>query len=327
MAKIGLKPGGIYTRVQVKALLGGSTQGGIVPSKDSKAILVYSDHASGKRFGYIDGWLAEDDDGNGPIFEYTGAGNQGDQSFRGRTGAMNKSLFQHADDGRALHLFTAVGTLPGTDTKTHRYIGQMILDESKPYVIRQASDEAGNMRKTIVFRLRSVDGCQPESQDDIPPAVSTRAIRVPADITTSAIIPPENTKVKSSRRSGSASTNADRREAELADHYLAFLTNKGHFVQRIQITIKGLTSPLLTDLYDVTDHVLYEAKGAVSRDAVRLAIGQLMDYRRHVKPSNPILSVLLPAKPHDDLVDLIVSAGVFLVYRQGESYAGNLLHL
>jgi hypothetical protein len=73
MATARLEPGKIYTRQQVRALIGGSDRGGIVPSTSSKRIMIYSDDESGKRFGYLDGWLTEDD-ADGPIFEYTGAG-------------------------------------------------------------------------------------------------------------------------------------------------------------------------------------------------------------------------------------------------------------
>jgi hypothetical protein len=57
-----------------------------------------------------------------------------------------------------------------------------------------------------------------------------------------------------------------------------------------------------------------EAKGSVSRDAIRMAIGQVYDYRRFAD-RDTALAILLPELPRADLVDLIKSAGVSLIYR------------
>ena len=43
------------------------------------------------------------------------------------------------------------------------------------------------------------------------------------------------------------------------------------------------------------------------------AIGQLLDYRRHITPPPKALAVLLPSRPTDDLVDLITSLGMHCV--------------
>ncbi|MGW4058648.1 hypothetical protein ACWEGE_10215 [Amycolatopsis sp. NPDC004747] len=316
-----LKPDEIYTRAMVQILMGGSGMGGIVTANRSNTILIYSDDEVGKRYGYLDGWLDEED-ANGAIFEYTGAGRHGDQTFAGGEGAMNKAVLNHAATGRALHLFKAVGKVPNTVRKMHRYVGEMALDDDRPYYVRQSRDEAGNQRKVIVFRMRAADGRPPNANDRIPPAPTTTAVLVPADVTTSSIVPTERAKTKSSKRSGSAVTTAERREAELTDHYQAFLAKRGHAFGRFQINIKGTTTTLLTDIYDQTAHVLHEAKGSASRKAVREAIGQLLDYRRHVTPSNPTVSILLPSKPLDDLEELIASAGIALIYRDGDNYVG-----
>ncbi|MFE2520437.1 hypothetical protein [Streptomyces mirabilis] len=67
---------------------------------------------------------------------------------------------------------------------------------------------------------------------------------------------------------------------------------------------------------------LYELKGSSSRNAVRMAIGQLLDYRRHVPPKDARLVVVLPERPEDDLADLIESAGMGLVYEDGDKFVG-----
>ena len=50
-----------------------------------------------------------------------------------------------------------------------------------------------------------------------------------------------------------------------------------------------------SDLADVTDNVLYEAKGSAERMSLRLAVGQVLDYGHYVDRSR--LAVLLPSAP------------------------------
>jgi hypothetical protein len=78
----------------------------------------------------------------------------------------------------------------------------------------------------------------------------------------------------------------------------------------------------LTDLFDVSAKVLYEAKGRVDRNSIRLAIGQLLDYRRHIDPEPEALAILLPKAPHDDLKDLIESVDIKLVFEEDGRFVG-----
>lgn len=91
------QPGDILTRKQIHPVLGGSGYAGICPAVEKRNVLIFSDGEIGKRYGYRDGWLSEDDD-LGPIFTYTGAGKQGDQTLDGG----NASILKHAEKGRAL---------------------------------------------------------------------------------------------------------------------------------------------------------------------------------------------------------------------------------
>ncbi|MEU2430454.1 hypothetical protein ABZ611_13245 [Streptomyces sp. NPDC007861] len=311
-----IKPGDIRTRAQLRALYGGSPQGGIITSTKSKHICLFTDHGKAQRYGYHDGWLAEGDD-KGALFEYTGQGRSGHQSLDSNNG----SVLRHTDTQHRLHVFVAVGKVKGSGTATHRYVGEFTVDPDEPYVVRQGPGEDGKLRRTIVFRLRPVGVAPQVTADVIPPADETRAVRVPATTTTSALAKTEQNRTKTSRRSATKATVAQRREAELSEHYEAFLRHHGHDVRRYQIKVKGLSSTLVTDLYDVTDHVLYEAKGSTTRDDVRQAIGQLLDYRRHI-PSVKRLAVLLPDAPHEDLRDLMASLNIALTYRDGDHFAG-----
>jgi hypothetical protein len=50
-------------------------------------------------------------------------------------------------------------------------------------------------------------------------------------------------------------------------------------------------------------HLIIEAKGTVTREAIRMAVGQLLDYSRFV--DQPKLAVLLPEVPRQDLLDFV----------------------
>lgn len=134
-----VEPGSITTRAELKVAFGGGTQGGIVPSRSTPNVLIYPDPAAGEQSGYFDGWLPNDDD-LGPVFEYTGHG-EDDQTFVGNKGIGNRAIL-HLDEGRALRVFKAAGTVPGSDTKRQRYIGKFVLDPSVSGSSETGGDEA-----------------------------------------------------------------------------------------------------------------------------------------------------------------------------------------
>ncbi|MEU2179710.1 hypothetical protein [Streptomyces thermolilacinus] len=332
MSSAQIKPGDIRTRAQLKELFGGSLQGGIIPSNTTDNVLLYSDHDSGKDYGYQDGWLAEEDE-KGPIFEYTGQGVEGDQTLKGNNG----SALNHAQAGRTLRLFICVGYVNGKNgTKLHRYVGEFKVDEDEPFVKRRALDKNQDMRWVYVFRLRPVAEVEQLPEDFVPAAdddvtETLPAVPIsddpyfelkPAEFTSGQATKPEKNSKKQVTRKASDAVEVTRREAELSDRFLAFLKGQGHTVDRFKIRIKGLTSTFWTDLYDATDNVLYELKGTSSRNAVRMAIGQLLDYRRHIPPKDAQLVVLLPERPADDLAELVESAGMSLVYEDGDKFIG-----
>ncbi|MDF5753643.1 hypothetical protein [Spongiactinospora sp. TRM90649] len=302
------------TRADVKAIVGGGLQGGIIPA--DKHIILYSDHAGGARHGYYDGWLA-DEGSNDPLFEYTGTGRNGDQRFVG----PNKAVLNHVAAKRTIHIFSAIGVVAGTQTKTHHYLGQFVLDEEQPYLMRRAPGEDGIPRWVIVFRLRPVNRVVREDRDDIPPARVTEATPVPADVTESRLVRPEVNTRTATQRVAVPRLEVQRREARLSDAYTAYLEGKGHSVQRFQIRVQGLRSTLLTDIYDATEAVLYEAKSTVSREDIRMAVGQLLDYRRHITVAGLTLAVLLPSKPNRDLQDYLQSLNIRIICRYEGGFA------
>ncbi|WP_286958931.1 hypothetical protein [Arsenicicoccus sp. UBA7492] len=68
---------------------------------------------------------------------------------------------------------------------------------------------------------------------------------------------------------------------------------------------------------------IVEAKRSTDREYVRMAIGQVLDYC-HLATSAGLSAtpvILLPSRPSDDLVALLRSLGITLVYRDGRTFA------
>ncbi|MFE9422650.1 hypothetical protein ACFYNO_06790 [Kitasatospora sp. NPDC006697] len=115
---------------------------------------------------------------------------------------------------------------------------------------------------------------------------------------------------------------AVRQEGGLSAAYEEFLVARGHVTGRYRITVPSTGDSLQTDLFDRTADVLYEAKGDPGREAVRMAIGQLLDYRRHIGRPDARLAILLPGMPDQDVRELIGSVGIALVVKDGDGFHG-----
>ena len=113
---------------------------------------------------------------------------------------------------------------------------------------------------------------------------------------------------------------ATRREQSLVLSYTNHLNGLGHRTTRHRYPLYKSGPTLVCDLVDETDLVLYEAKGDVRRSSVRMAIGQLLDYRRF-EPASMSLAVLLPRQPARDIMQLIRSVPATAVWRTKDGFA------
>jgi 5-methylcytosine-specific restriction protein A len=278
---------------------GGAKYGGIEPSRTTPNVFVYSDPSRGEAFGYnFDGWNEDQ-----TAFLYTGEGRVGDQLMQDG----NRAILEHGEHRRALRLFIARGKVKGTSTKLHEYIGEFSVDADEPYTIADAPDENGELRTVVVFRLHPVAGVEGEASDSSK-AVGVRGGQV-ADL-----IDLEAVNAGTFDVGATGATTAERRESALVQRYVAHLVSEGHRVRRWRLCPPGVLQALVTDIYDEDTNELYEAKGTATRVAVRQAIGQLFDYRRHIPRPLSRLALLLPHRPNDDLVDLITGLGMACVY-------------
>lgn len=301
---VNLRAGDIVTRSDLVIEYGGSVQsGGIVPSTTSNTVFVFTDPTEGTQFGYVyDGFSVD-----GSVLHYTGAGRDGDQ----KTSGSNSPILTHAQKGRTLHAFSAAGVLTGTSTKLQRYIGEFVLDPSHPYDRMPAPDRNGKTRTVLVFRLLPVRPIP----DEVVTAVGVSEI---TDSVRSLEVPVELNSVEYFERIGTTDQVATRRESNLVTRYVA--TRPSHVFKRWAISLPAERTTLLTDVYDRNERTLFEAKAITSRSDVRMAIGQLLDYRRHVDVPDLKCAVLLPSRPTADLRDLIWSSGFGLTYETATGF-------
>jgi hypothetical protein len=292
-----LMPGEAIERTILHERYGGRAQGGIVPSRSSPNIMIFPDPHAAEAPGSVDGWRADG------CFHYTGEGLRGDQLMK----AGNASILSHAADGRALRLFR------GTRAQII-YEGQFALDADTPFYTTDALEARGGaIRSVLVFRLRPLDIGPRPSTSKLDHVVEARIEDVPIE---------ERWTEKAFLGPAQKPDVAERREHDLVMAFRDHLLSEGHDVVRLKIVPSGEAKPLFADLFDRSTNTLFEAKGTVERGSIRMALGQLLDYRRLLEPA-PRLAVLLPTAPREDLRDYLQSAGVELVWREGKRFKGS----
>lgn len=319
--------GTVTTRSQIKEQYGGTIFGGIEPSRSSPNILIYTDPSEGELHGYnYDGWDEYDD----RVFYYTGEGRRGDQELK----EGNKAILEHARTGRTIRLFEALDKKQRPGGKRQRYVGAFRVDESAPYRREPAPDADGRQRQVLVFRLLRDDvvatpsAKAPEPTQPPSPAalvnnpgtgLSTPSIEKPEDYLAEGtpadieLVASEQNLVMEYETVPRSGSTATREEARLVSNFEAWLRSQGHEVMRVRIKIPGERHTLVTDPFDVTAGILYEAKSGIDRATVRLGIGQLLDYLRFVPGATGCL--LLPSEPSDDIKSLIKSCRLGVTYK------------
>ncbi|OKJ16786.1 restriction endonuclease [Kitasatospora sp. CB01950] len=293
-----LKPGDSIERKQLHATFGGRTQGGIGPSAKTPNVMVFTDPIAGEKHGYYDGWMHDG------YFHYSGEGQYGDQ----RMISGNASILHHKAEGRALRVFQGARGLV-------TYIGKFEIAAEQPYYEADAPEtNGGPVRKVIVFRLRPVDA-QPqdpttrlgrllEATDNSNPVQS---LPLEQHLTEKMFVEPNREAYE-----------AERKESKLVAALADYLRARNLHAERHQILPAGETRPLYTDVYVGPLNLLVEAKGSVTREHIRMAIGQLADYSRYLP--NPTKAILVPSEPRADLLDLAGSQDCVVIWPEGKGY-------
>ncbi len=302
-----LKPGQSLLRKTLHQRFGGQWQGGISPSAQSPNVFIFFDPEAGEQHGYYDDWQADG------CLHYTGEGQRGDQEMK----FGNATIFRHKQDQRALRVFRGAR---GAVT----YEGEFELDDTEPFQRTDAPEtENGPLREVIVFRLRPVDVEPPEPSSkltDVLTAPTRLDVPIERQETEKAYVEPSREPFE-----------AERREQKLVLAFEAHLLAQGHEVSRQRFLPPGEARPIITDLFDVTTGTLVEAKGSAERNAVRMAIGQICDYRRFFAPGElHHLAGLFPREPRLDLADLLSAQGIVAIFPTdtgfGDSTGGGLVN-
>lgn len=292
------------TRDEFKALYGGEGNSGIQTPSNRNNILVYSDRLEGKKYGYdLDGWNED-----GTVFSYTGQGSVGDQVLTSK----NRILDEQRQSGIPIRLFVAVGKVPNSGKKIHRYLGEFQVDESSSHSVQRNVDRFGVMRKVYVFNLCPIHDVEVRDEDFAPTLEVDDASAGYYEV-----VPLARNTVTNFERSSVEASVAEKREEDLVERFEQYLRATGRDAARFKIYPPGSKRPLFTDLCDMTSNVLYEAKAGAGRGYVREALGQILDYRRFVD-EDVRCRVLLPDEPAPDLVSLLLAYGVGVVWPGGE---------
>lgn len=128
--------GHLYNRGQdIHKPFGGQMRGGICTPKSVPAVFLFTGK-SGDQFGYVDQW-SED----GSFYSFAGEGQEGNMTMKGG----NRAIRDHATEGKALHLFEALGK-----GQPIRYMGQFDCMGHREI---PGVDKHGNSRSILVFEL------------------------------------------------------------------------------------------------------------------------------------------------------------------------------
>lgn len=165
------------------------------------------------------------------------------------------------------------------------------------------------------------DGTRP-SATPTPPSPPPPPRRTPPPPPVASEVEVEAHNTESYEVSGQSSRTAVRREQPLVIAYKAWMGKKGSKVVRHKFRPPNTPAHLFSDIYDKTRNNLIEGKAEADRPSIRMAIGQLMDYRRFV-PVGVKLAVLTELRPHSDLEALLTSVGVSCIWRTAKGFEDN----
>ena len=282
-------PGETLVRRDLHKEYGGGWFGGIEPSAKSPNVLLFTSSTAGAQFGYaFDGWHSDG------TFHYTGEGQSGDQVMK----EGNRAVRDHLKDGRALRLFEKRGN-------SVTYVGEFELPDESYVLLDEAPDVSKlGVRSVFVFRLRPT---MPTWQGDLPKAPEGEfATSIPIELT--------NTDEYVLQRQSLEPVAALRQEAALVARYVAWVEKELQSSVQRQSIPTAAGHLMYTDAFVVKTRALIEAKASSSREHIRMALGQVLDYARYVPHSS--LAILTPTRPSGEMIQLLVAHGVGAIWEQ-----------
>jgi hypothetical protein len=283
--------GSSLSKASIHSSVGGSGQHGMTSCLNGSAFLVFHNKTAGKKYGY-DRWEGWQTDGS---FRYTGQGVKGDQKFT----RCNKSLLQMSALGKPIHLFQ-------TDKKgnPYEYTGLVTLGDPT-YELKLAPDKNGNERQVIVFHLIPIGHITAPNPIQVSNLVES---------TEGSWTPPKVESLNSTS-SPKIPTQIELIEMQLQARFGNYMESIGDSVRTITISIQGQKGSLKPDFYLEARNWVVEAKPSASREHIRLAIGQVLDYTNLLKMGGKQVkpAILLPMPPPQDLKALMKELQIQLI--------------
>lgn len=116
-----------------------------------------------------------------------------------------------------------------------------------------------------------------------------------------------------------AVVRAQKLEALLLENYQKWLKDQERTLRPVRM------GALQCDGYEKETKNLIEAKSSTSRENIRMAVGQLLDYAFQAKEKlgDSNLAVLLPEKPREDVEKWLDSVGIKLIWQVGATFLDN----
>ena len=296
-----LSPGQSIKRTELKKYLKLSGQGGIDSSVKNSLTCLFSYSKEGAKHGYNDGW-------NKGIFEYFGQGLLGNMEMKGN----NKSLLNHKLKQRRVFLF-----FKGLKGEVI-YENEFTVDEGDPYFWTTSIDDEGKLRDSIVFRLKPIK--KYSIKNPIPSQIGIVTKTIAREI------PLEKSSGNKSSKGVTYISRGikDKKEARLVEEYNKYRRGK----KLKDLKRHSLQPPLskknyFTDGFEAESKTLIEAKASSHRDKIRMAIGQLFDYKKlleedNVKVNN--LAILAPTCPSKDLLELLKDLKIKIIFKEGNKF-------
>ena len=269
--------------------VGGQTQNGIVkPESISEVLLFMGEGGESSGYGKFDYFIP----GESRV-SYTGAGRYGNQDPE----RYDNQYVISASAETVIRLFWRP-----SKKKPYEYVGR--VQQCAPWRLERAPDLDGLERDVIVFTfdILGSDG------DKHIPLSDKSPLEFHSD----------NEWQESAEDDfdspGSHGGKRKRKEHSLQNDFGRWLKSKGNDVRRR--TFEGQ----VPDFVDASDLMVIEAKRSSERQAIRQAIGQVLDYAdtacRIGTPLKP--AILVPVRPDGDRARLVLNLGITLIYRDGK---------
>ncbi|MFI1225917.1 hypothetical protein ACH4UK_27935 [Streptomyces sp. NPDC020884] len=288
-----LSPGTTISRKDLHDLVGGRATGRVSPSVTTPNVCLFT--SPGTHDSQWDGWT-----GDAYHFQGEGTGAREQVMMRG-----NRTVAEHAADGRALRLFS---TAPGPAV---RYLGAYRLAQDIPYVqvalpVVGAPDQPH--RTGIVFRLLPQDGTPAPTG-----VLAVEPLRPETVVRERDLDLPFRPGPGDER--GRARTVIEDSAEQLLRGYSTHLRSLGHDVRRYTVVPAHELVPLPIDLVDHSTNDIVVCLGSVTRPYVRAALGALVDLPRFFNP-RPRRVMLMPSRPRPDLADLCGRNDIAVIWQE-----------